>query len=163
MAFLRFFNDKNRYLDPFSSWWLESDWNIKKTFKPFFTTAYHFNFKQFFSTFASFENKIFFVAVHKSWFIIYMSRHLASVLSLGSLVVQKRLYLFFSISCIINYNPQWRQMRCKWESEFSWDTRVSKLSKLSNLTEHSWGGITTGNSADKIYLWSRGQYHFPCQ
>ena len=77
--------------------WLEN----QKDFKPFFTTANHFNFKQFFSTFASFENKIFFLAVHKSWFIIYMSRHLASVLSLGSLVVQKRLYLFSCISCII--------------------------------------------------------------
>ena len=153
MAFLRFFNDKNRYLAPFSSCkWLEN----QKDFKPFLQQSQHT-----ISTSSNFS--LHFRLLKKRFFsgcaqILVHYLYVPSFgLSLSRAWFKSDFILYLFSYIFLNYNPQQRQMQCKWESEFSWDTRVSELSKLSNLTEHSWGCITTGNAVGKIYFWSRGR------
>ena len=130
-----------------------SDWKIKKILSHFYNNhSTPFQLQAVFLYIFVFWKKGFLLAVHKLllllfiWVVIWPQSQYS--------LVQKRLYLFSYI--FLKYNPQQRQMQCKWESEFSWDTRVSELSKLSNLTEHSWGCLTTGNAVGKTYFWSRG-------
>ena len=130
-----------------------SDWKIKKILSHFYnnhSTPFQLQ-AVFLYIFVFWKTVFFWLCTNPGLLFIWVVIWPQSQWSL----VQKRLHLFSYI--FLNYNPQQRQMQCKWESEFSWDTRVSELSKLSNLTEHSWGCLTTGNAVGKIYFWSRGR------